>query len=74
MAKTVTRPEVHSWLKDYLKDRPELGLGKAILAAPLEPPNPFESQRRRLPRKAFVLAAFWLLALAGVFIYFNWWL
>ena len=73
MAKTVTRPEVHSWLKDYLKGRPELGLAKAILGIALEPPNPFEPQRRRLPRKAFLLAAFWLLALAGVFIYFNWW-
>ena len=73
MAKTVARPEVHSWLKDDLNGRPELGLCKAILAVVLEPPNPFEPQRRRLQRKAFVLAVLWLLALAGVFIYFNWW-
>jgi hypothetical protein len=62
---------VHSWVKDYLKRRPELGLGKVILLVVLEPPNPFEQEARRRPRKGFVLAVLWLLALAGVFVYFN---
>jgi hypothetical protein len=62
---------VHSWFKDYLKRRPELGLGKAILLVVLEPPNPFEKEGRRRPRKGFLLAVLWLLALVGVFVYFN---
>jgi len=62
---------VHSWVKDYLKRRPELGLGKAILLVVLEPPNPFEPGVQPQPRKGFVLAVLWLLALVGVFVYFN---
>ena len=73
MARTVTRQKVHSWLKDYLRGRPELGLDKAILHVVLEPPNPFEPEVRRRPSKEFVLAALWLVALAGVFMYFNLW-
>ena len=73
MARTVPRQKVHSWLKDYLRDRPELGLDKAIFDAVLEPPNPFEPETRRRPRKEFVLATLWLAALAGVFMYFNLW-
>ncbi len=73
MTRTVTRQEVHSRLNDYLRGRPELGLGTAILHVVLEPPNPFEPETRRRPRKEFVLAALWLVTLAGVFIYFNLW-
>ena len=73
MARTVIRQAVHAWLNDYLKGRPELGLGNAILHVVLEPPNPFDSEMRRRPSKAFVLAALWLLALVGVFVYFNLW-
>ncbi len=73
MVKTVTLSEVLSLLRDHLRRCPELGLGKFILDLMLEPPNPFEPDRRRLPRKAFVLAAFSLLTLAGVFVYFNLW-
>jgi hypothetical protein len=71
MAKTVTPSEVHSLVRDHLRRCPELGLGKAIVDLVLAPPNPFEPDRRRLPRKAFVLVAFSLLTLAGVFVYFN---
>ena len=71
MARTFTRQEVHSWLKDYLKGRSELGLDAAVLDAVLESFNPFEPEARRRPRKALVLAVLWLLALVGVFVYFN---
>jgi len=71
MAKRLTRQEVHARLRNYLKRRRELGLRTAILNVVLEPPNPFETAARRHPRKAFVLVVLWLLALAGVFAYFN---
>jgi len=60
-------------LKEYLNDRPDLGLGKAVSALALEPANPFEPQVPRRPRKAFVFAVFCLLALLGVFVHFNLW-
>jgi len=73
MTKEFTQSEVRSLLRGYLNDRPDLGLGKASLAIVLEPANPFEPEAARPPRKAFVLAVLCLLALLGVFVYFNLW-
>ncbi len=71
MAKEVTRQEVQAWFEDHFRDRPELGLGKAILAMILEPADLFEPKKPRHPKKSFVLLAIWLLGLLGVFVYFN---
>jgi hypothetical protein len=71
MAKEVTRRDVQVWFENYFSDRPELGLGKAILAMILEPANLFEPKKPRFPKKSFVLLAVWLLGLLGVFVYFN---
>jgi len=73
MKKEVTRQEVHVWFEEYFRDRPDLGLGKAILAMILEPANLFEPKKPRFPKKSFVLLAIWLLGLLGVFVYFNLW-
>jgi len=73
MARDVTREEVQAWLKDYYRCRPDLGLGKAILAMILEPANLFEPQKSRPPKKSPVLLAIWLLGILGVFVYFNLW-
>ena len=73
MAKEVTRRDVQVWFENYFSDRPELGLGKAILAMILEPANLFEPKKPRFPKKSFVLLAIWLLGLLGVFVYFDLW-
>ena len=73
MKKEVTRREVQAWLKNYFEDRPDLGLGKAILAMILEPANLFEPKKPRFPKKSFVLLAVWSLGLLGMFVYFNLW-
>ena len=73
MTKEFTQLEVRSLLKEYLKDRPDLGLREAALAVVLDPANPFEPEAPRHPRKAFLLAVFCLLALLGVFVHFNLW-
>ena len=73
MKKDVTWREVQVWLEDYFRERPELGLRKAILAMILEPAILFEPKKPRFPKKSFVLMAMWLLGLLGVFVYFNLW-
>jgi hypothetical protein len=73
MKKEVTRREVQVWFENYFRDRPELGLGKAILTIILEPANLFEPKKPRFPKKSFALLAIWLLGLLGVFVYFNLW-
>jgi len=71
MAEKVTMSEAQVWLKDYFRDRPELGLRTAILAMILEPANLFEPKKPRYPEKSFVLLAIWILGLLSVFVYFN---
>jgi hypothetical protein len=74
MAEQRTAKEMHVVLVKYLKGRRDIGLSKAFLGLVLEPPNPFEPEKRREPRKSFVLVAVLVgLPLAAVF-YFNFWL
>ena len=71
MSKEVSRRDVNAWFDDYFRDRPELGLGKAILAMILEPANLFEPKKPRFPKKSCVLLAVWFLGLLSVFVYFD---
>jgi hypothetical protein len=74
MAEQRTAKEVHAMLVKYFKGRRDLGLWTVFLGLVLEPPNPFEPEKRREPRKSFVLVAVLVgLPLAAVF-YFNLWL
>ena len=62
---------VHSALSQYLINRSDVGVGKAVRDAVLEPANPFDHQAARAPRRWFVL--FMLLggSLVACFVYFN---
>ena len=70
----VTKSEVRKLLRGRLKRCPELGLSNLIVNTVLELPDPFKPNKRRLPRKGFVLVAVSILALVGVFVAFNLWL
>jgi len=62
---------VHSALSQYLINRSDVGVGKAVRDAVLEPANPFDHQAARLPRRWFVLFALLAGTLLGCFAYFN---
>ena len=62
---------VHNALGQYLSDRTDLGVGKAVCDAVLEPVNPFAPKAARLPRRWFVLFALLVGTLLGCFVYFN---
>ncbi len=64
---------MHAILVKYLKGRRGLGLWKGLLDFVLEPPNPFEPEKRREPRKDFVLVAVLVGLPLGAFVYFNFW-
>lgn len=74
MSKERTAKEVHGMLAKYLMGRRDLGLSKGILGLLLEPKNPFEPEKRRGPRKDFVLLAVLVGLPVGAFVYFNFWL
>ena len=58
-------------LGQYLSNRSDLGIGKAVCEAVLEPANPFAPKAARLPRRWFVLCALLVGTLLGCFVYFN---
>jgi hypothetical protein len=70
----VTKSEVRRLMRARLGRCSELGLSNLIVNTVLEPPDPFKPNKRRLPRKGFVLVAVSILALVGVFVAFNLWL
>jgi hypothetical protein len=71
MVKRITADETQAWLKDYFRRRPNIGLGKAIVHLALCPPNPFEPEKRRLPRRGFLFGAGMFLGVVAWFLYFN---
>ena len=73
MKTMVTKLEVRKLLRARLKRCPELGLSNLIVNTVLEPPNPFKPNKRRLPRKGFLLVAASFVSIVGVFVVFNLW-
>jgi len=73
MANPVTAKEMYTALRQNLRSRPDLGLGKAVADCVLEPPNPFELGVVRKPQRWFVLLCIISLAALGAFVYFNCW-
>jgi hypothetical protein len=71
MAKRIAPEEMHVWLKGYFRQRPDIGLGKAIVNLALNPRNPFEPEAWRMPRRGFLFVAVPFALAAGWFLYFN---
>ena len=71
MPEHITSKAVYVILRQYLRSRPNLGVGKAMLDAVLEPANPFDPCIRRTPRPWFVMLVVVGGTLLGCFAYFN---
>jgi len=67
----VTPQEAHSWLDDYFKERPDLGLSKVWTSLALEPRNPFAPGAPCKPRVGFVVAAILIAAALAWIAFFN---
>ena len=62
---------VYRALRQYLRNREDIGVGKAIRDGVLEPANPFDPKDARPPRRWFVLFSLLAAMAFGCFIYFN---
>ena len=71
MAQPVTPSEVRTWIKEFLRERPHIGLGSAMSVMIFEPRNLFDSSARRKPRAGFVLGVVLCVVSLGCFCYFN---
>jgi hypothetical protein len=71
MAELLTAKSVHDTLRQYARERPDMGAAKAILDWLLEPAGPFDPKSTRSPKRWFVLFALLAVLMFGGFLYFN---
>jgi hypothetical protein len=71
MTERVRGKQVHEALRQYLRNRPDVGLNKAICDAMFEAANPFDGKAVRPPRRWFVLSCLVSALVFGCFSYFN---
>jgi len=71
MSDRSTTKSVCGVLRQSLRDRSDLGIGKAVRDFVLEPPNPFDTKAARAPRRWFVLFVLLGLSLVSCLVYFN---
>ena len=62
---------VYSALSQYIRNRADLGAGKAMLDGVLEPANPFDQKAARPPKRWFVLSSLLTAMAISFFFYFN---
>ena len=63
--------QVYEALRQYMRSRPDVGLGKAMRDEMLESANPFDGKAARPPRRWFVLSCLVSALVFGCFCYFN---
>jgi hypothetical protein len=71
MTDSTSTKSVYGILRQYLRQRPDLGIDKAVRDSVLEPLNPFDTEAARSPRRWFVLFLLLGASLVGCFVYFN---
>jgi len=70
MAKPFNVKQVYESLRLYVHQRPDIGVGKGLLDCVLEPASPFDPERKRTPKRWFVLLALLAASVFGCFVYF----
>jgi hypothetical protein len=71
MADPFTVKAVCSALDQYIRNRADIGAGKAMRDGVLEAANPFDPKTARPPRRWFVLLSLVAAMVLGFFVYFN---
>lgn len=71
MTEQIKVGQVHELLREYLRRRSDLGIGRGLFDLVLESPNPFDSKRKRLRKRWFVLLLLLAASGFGCFVYFN---
>jgi hypothetical protein len=71
MAERLAVKPVYDALWQHVRKRHDLGWGKTVLDAVLEPASPFDSKRRRSPKPWVLWSTMLAAAMLGCFMYFN---
>jgi hypothetical protein len=67
----ITPKAVDRVLREHLRHRSDLGLGKLLAGRILEAQNPFETRPQRKPQRWFLLFTASSAAALAAFVYFN---
>ena len=62
---------MHKRMRVAFRKRIDIGLTNAIANAVQEPPNPFQPEEKRRPKRGFVIAVVIGGMILGSFVYFN---
>ncbi|MCI0622301.1 MAG: hypothetical protein L0387_11650 [Acidobacteria bacterium] len=71
MRELVSQQEMHERAMLAFRKRIDIGLGNGIASSLLEPPNPFQPEERRRPKRGFVLFLLMSVLIVGTFVYFS---
>lgn len=71
MAKQVAPGEVHAWFKEHFREHPNIGAWKVTLDLILQLRNPFEPEKRRWPKRGFLVGVGIVLSAVGWLYHFN---
>lgn len=71
MAEPFTVKQVYDLLRQYARNRPDIGVGKGLLDSVLEPASPFGAKGPRSPKPWFVLLSVLGALMIASLLYFN---
>lgn len=71
MAEALTVKSVYKMLRQYTRNRPDVGVVRAMLDGMLEPASPFDRKEVRSPSRWFLLLSFLATLIFACFVYFN---
>ncbi|HEV2172767.1 MAG TPA: hypothetical protein VGR71_04330 [Nitrospira sp.] len=71
MEERVKPDETRAWFAEHMNERPDYGLGHAVLNLTLHPQNPFSPNERRKLKAGFLYGVAWIATAIAVFVFFN---
>ena len=71
MTERIGGKQVHEMLRQYMRNRPDVGFVKAMRDGMFEAANPFDGKAARPPRRWFVLSCLVSALVFGCFSYIN---
>ena len=66
-----TVAQMYARLQSMIRQRADTGFRRAVAEAVLQPRNPFELQKKRLPKRTVSIVISVLLVLALIFLFFS---
>jgi hypothetical protein len=67
----IEKDQIRTEFSQILEQRPDIGVRRIITGWFVEPPNAFDPQARRSPKRGIVIVSTYLILMAGAWAFFN---